>query len=195
MKLLVTVILLSLLAFSCSKSEQPPTEQEPELPDLTKSEPSANEIVSDDGISKIVPVGSWQKAKGLHKKAQLQASNPLRDLYLIAFSEKREKYAGMTLQEHSQSTRTQLIKTLKFPVISGPFQIQIDGQPALQYEIHGMASNNMKIAYYHTDVNSPLYFHEIIAWTTDSRFKENKTQLQNVIKTFKEVEAQAPATP
>ncbi len=67
-----------------------------------------------------------------------------------------------------------------------------DGNRALMTDIRGTASNNMKIVYVHANVETPFYFHEILAWTPDKKYNQNHYELDNVVKSFKEVKA-APA--
>jgi hypothetical protein len=162
-------------ASSTQKTEQAPSEE------------SGKTIVSSDGVSSVSVVGGWQQATGLHKKAQLQLKNPIRDLYFVVFSEKKENYADVSLEEHAKITREHLLETLQSPTMSAPVKLTINGNPAIQHEIRGFAGN-VKIVYLHTDVEGPYYYHEIVAWTLDKSFHQNKYGLQNLINSFKELE-------
>lgn len=149
--------------------------------------PKVEVILATDQSCSVTKQGGWKETSGLHQKAQLQATNPYGDMYLVVFAEKKDKYAGVTLDDYSEVTRGHIIKALSSPAISRPIQVTIDGNPALQYEIQGY-SKNSKIAYIHTAVETPLYFHEIIVWTPADRFQRNHFALESAIKSFKEVQ-------
>ena len=155
--------------------------------------PKVDVILASDQSCSVTKQGGWKEASGLHQKAQLQATNPYGDMYLVVFSEKKDKYAGVTLDDYSEVTRGHVIKTLSSPAISRPIQVTIDGNPALQYEIQGYAKSS-KIAYIHTSLETPMYFHEIIVWTPADRFQRNHFALESAVKSFKEVQP-ASGTP
>jgi hypothetical protein len=180
------------LFLACSNSSVK-TENEPAPEaDTTAAAPQEVTIASSDGVCAFIATGGWQQASGLHKKAQLQASNTYGDMYLVVFSEKKDRYGDLSLEDHSKTTRDHLLKTLTSPTISPPSHLTIDGNPAVQYLIRGYAKN-MKIAYLHTDLESPSYFHEIIAWTPDSRLGKNRYALNLAINSFKETGAKVTA--
>jgi hypothetical protein len=150
-------------------------------------------ITAADGSGTVTAEGGWKQASGLHKKAQLQATNSYGDMYLVVFSEKKDRYSGVTLDDYSEVTRGNVLETLTSPSISRPKQITMDGNQAVQYTIRGYTKGS-KIAYVHTAVESPLYFHEIIVWTPDARFERNRFALENAISSFKEIQPAAAGT-
>jgi hypothetical protein len=183
------ILVLMSFVLACGSKEPEKTQ--------TAMQPAAAEpppvITSSDGTGSITAEGGWKQATGLHKKAQLQATNSYGDMYLVVFTEKKDRYAGVTLDDYSEVTRGHIVELLSSPSVSRPKQITVSGNPALQYEIHGYAKNS-KVAYMHTSVESPMYFHEIIVWTPEDRFQRNHYALENAILSFKEVQPAAAAT-
>ncbi len=185
------VLLIFVIAAGCSKKEEQ-AEVAPAEEAQTAAEnpdPGGKVITSTDGISQITAVGGWESTKGLHKKAQLQASNPFKEMYIVVFTEKKDMYPGLTLDEYAKTTGNNLLKTLAVSKAQPSVQLTLDGNNAIQHEIRGTTSGNSKISYLHTTVESPYYFHEILAWSPQAKFKQNKYALDNVVKSFKEVKA------
>ncbi|HSE39988.1 MAG TPA: hypothetical protein VLH08_04420 [Acidobacteriota bacterium] len=188
----ILVLLIFALVAGCSKKEEQAEEPQAEETEATPTE-TGKVLTSADGISQITVVGGWDKTSGLHKKAQLQASNPFKEMYIVVFTEKKDMYPGLTLQEYSKTTGKNLLKTLAAGSEMPAVQITLDGNNAIQTEIRGTTSGNSKITYIHTNVETPYYFHEILAWSPQAKFHANKYALENVVNSFKEVKA-APTT-
>ncbi len=190
-KLLYVFLILTIYSLiGCSK----PTEQNAEPPEgesgvvaETTPESGGKVITSTDGICQITAVGGWDSVKGLHKKAKLQASNPYKEMFLVVFTEKKDMFPDLTLEEHSKETVNNLMETMTGAYAKPSVQLTLNGNRALMNEVRGTAGNNMKIAYIHANIESPFYFHEVLAWTPDKRFKQNQYALDSVIKSFKEV--------
>jgi hypothetical protein len=151
-----------------------------------ESKPGATTVITaTDNSSQVTVPETWKVDNELHDTAELQASNRAGEEYLIVLSESKEDFQNMTLEKHSETTRTTFLKSLTEPTVSEPTTLTINGLPALQYEIHG-SINNLNVIYLHTTIESPKNFHQLIAWTLRSRFQKNKPELQQVINSFKE---------
>ena len=61
--------------------------------------------------------------------------------------------------------------------------MEINEQPAIQYEIEGSTSG-LRIVYLHTTVESDSAYNQLLAWTLRSKYSENKSLLKDVINTF-----------
>jgi hypothetical protein len=187
------VLLIFVLAVGCSKKEEQVAEETPaeETETASTPDPSGKVITSTDGVSQITVVGGWDSTKGLHKKAQLQASNPFKEMYIVVFTEKKDQYPGLSLTDYAKTTHKNLIKSLASGSAMPGVQLTLDGNNAIQNEIRGITAGNSKITYIHTNVETPMYFHEILAWSPQAKFKQNRYALDSVVKSFKEVKAPA----
>lgn len=148
--------------------------------------PKTKDIVSANGRFRLTVPGGWEVEKDLNDAADLQASYRGSDMYIVVLSESKEDLHDMSLEGHSKLTRDALMKTVQDSTITGPFALTVDGHPAVQYEIRG-AVNHVNVVYLHTTVESPKYFHQILAWTVPSRFDANKPTLEQVTEKFHEM--------
>lgn len=168
------------------KSEPPEGEAgvEPE-----SSAPVGKVMTGTDGLCQVTTQGGWEVTTGLHKKAKLQITNPYKEMFLVVFSEKKDMFPDLKLEDHSKETVKNLLETLRSGYAKPTEETTINGNRALMTDIKGTASNNMKIVYVHANVETPFYFHEILAWTPDKKYNQNHYELDNVVKSFKEVKA------
>lgn len=143
-------------------------------------------IVSSDGEYQIQVPAGWKQITNLHEKADLQAADRLREMYIIVLSESKSDFEEMSLDKHSQITIGNLLGRVTSSETSGPTALVINGNPAVQYVVSGTI-DNLKITYLHTTVETAKSFNQILAWTLRSRFDQNRAELQNVIQSFKEV--------
>ncbi|MCC6271864.1 MAG: hypothetical protein IT572_00230 [Deltaproteobacteria bacterium] len=148
--------------------------------------PKTKDIVSANGKLRITVPAAWQEKKGLNDSADLQAAYTPSEMYVVVLSEPKEDLQDMTLDQHSKLTREALLTGVKDPVVTGPFAVQVDGRPAVQYEIRG-GVDHVKVVYLHVTVDGLKYYHQILAWTVPSRFEANKPTLEGVVQRFKEL--------
>lgn len=148
--------------------------------------PKTKDILSANGKLRITVPSAWQEKKGLNDSADLQAAYTPSEMYVIVLSEPKEDLQEMTLEGHSKITREALLEGVKDPVVTGPFALQVDGRPAIQYEIRG-GVDHIKVVYLHVTVDGQKFYHQILAWTVPSRFEANKPTLEGIIQRFKEL--------
>ncbi len=143
--------------------------------------------MSSDRKSQItLPLG-WQPEESLNALATLQASKRWNELYVIAHSFDKENFADIGLQEYSDLFVELFQENLMNPEVSGPTEVTtINGYPAVQHEVRGTV-NNLNIVYLHTIIETPENFHEVVAWTSPSRFDDYRAELQQVVQSFQEV--------
>lgn len=156
---------------------------------LGSSGPKA--VTSADGRIQVVVPKGWKSQRTLHNNADIQVADLLKEGYLIVLSDSKMDLDNMTFKEHSKLTRETILENLKNGrVSSGPAELEINGRPAVQYEIRGSV-DEIKVIYFHTTVDGKEAFHQILAWTLPSKFKQNQGVLKTVINSFKEIDAGA----
>ena len=89
----------------------------------------------------------------------------------------------MTLQRHHQITRDAMLKKMTNASAIEPVELTINGQAALQDEISG-TQEGTNIVFLHTTVEGDKHFHQILAWTSKSRWDEHKEKLREVTELF-----------
>jgi hypothetical protein len=144
-------------------------------------------VTSSDGAFEMTVPGRWRSRTDLHDEAELQVTSPGEQLCLIVLSEPKADFdASVDVAKHSELTRTRILGTLANGRIrGGPVQMTIGGLKALQYEIEG-TMQAVRLVYLHTTIESPKRFHQVLAWTSRSKFPGEKATLQKVIESFRE---------
>lgn len=144
-------------------------------------------ITSDDGKVQATIPGNWEKKSGLHADALLQAANLREENYVVVIPDnKADLEDGMTIEEHSELTRSTIMANVKdCQQTAGPIILTINGRPAVQYELRGVVSG-IKVVYLHTTADGDDTFYQILAWTMPSSYQKNKPILESVVNSFKE---------
>ena len=143
-------------------------------------------ISSKNGQIQVEVPSSWKTQRDLHDNPDLQVANVWEDNYLIVLSDNKADFDDLTLEEHSDETRQILLESVDNIQISrGPILLEINGQPAVQYEIRG-SIDKTKVVYLHTTIEGQDHFHQLIAWTLPSKFSKNRPAMESVINSFQE---------
>jgi hypothetical protein len=141
------------------------------------------EIASDDGKLKITTSGYWVKRSDLNKKASLQAGYQDKDMYLIVIGDLKSEVGNITLQQHHQGTREQMLHKLKSSSATEPVTVTIDGRPGLQDELSGI-NQGKNVTFLHTTLDERDSFQQILAWTVKSRWEKQNEELREVTNSF-----------
>ncbi|MBW4618390.1 MAG: hypothetical protein KME17_03260 [Cyanosarcina radialis HA8281-LM2] len=161
----------------------------------TQTSPSNNQqnsgsaLTSSDGKTQITLPSGWKQEQDLNEQAGLQAANRAEEMYIIVISENKQDFQNITLEKHSELTRGLFLKNLTNPQVTGPTPVTIDGNRGVQYELKG-GINNINAAYIHTTLETAKNYHQIVAWTLQSRLDQNRSQLQEVIQSLREAGSQ-----
>lgn len=142
------------------------------------------EFVSSDGSARLTVPKDWSELKDLNNAAGLQVGNKSKEQFVIVLSENKADFEDMTLQKHHQLTRDAMMRKMKNASASEPVEVTINGQPALQDEISGTQEGN-NIVFLHTTVEGDEKFHQVLAWTSKSRWDQQKEKLRDVTRTFR----------
>jgi hypothetical protein len=145
---------------------------------------NGKEIVSADGNTRLKVPEDWNEMKELNATAKLQAGNRSKEQFVIILSESKSDFDNLTLQKHHQITRDGMIQKMKNASAGDVTEITVDGQPALQDEISG-TQDGMNIVFLHTTVEGEEAFHQILAWTSKSRWDQQKAELREITESFR----------
>lgn len=146
-------------------------------------EPSV--LKSEDGKFQITVPGTWRKNFPASTDAEIAAGNPLDETYVLVLIESKVDFTEeTTLDTYTDIVRKAMIEKLTEPKSSAPVSVAINGHAARQYQIQG-ATDNVKIAYIVTTVETPEHYNQIVAWTLISRLEQNRGTLQTVTESFR----------
>ena len=90
------------------------------------------------GDVQIKTPANWREID-LHDDADIEIGNELEETYIIVLSEAKEDLYGWNLAKHSRLTLGNFLASIDFPEIVGPKSFEVNGYPAVQFEIHGSA--------------------------------------------------------
>ncbi|MGF1459486.1 MAG: hypothetical protein ACFBSG_10715 [Leptolyngbyaceae cyanobacterium] len=141
------------------------------------------------GIAITLP-GSWSADSQLHNSAELQASDPDKQLYLIVVAEDADKLMRLGLKENAANYREMLRQRMTAYESESATEVAfIDGDFATQYEVRGRVDENTPVVYLHTTVVSEDRYYQIVAWTTPEQYAEYRSELRGIAETFREIES------
>lgn len=149
-------------------------------------------LISKDGGSQITIPANWKEDAELHEKAVLQASDRLNEVYVVVLVDSKADFDNMSVEKYSELTRETIMERISSPQMGTPSSITINGYPAMQCEISG-GVDKIRIAYLHVAAETPKHFYQILTWTLPSRFDKNRSQLEEVIRSFKETDSASPS--
>jgi len=141
----------------------------------------------DAGIQLTLP-SSWSEDLSLHESAELQASDPDRQLYVIVVAEDDESLLRLGLQENAENYRTLLVNRLASS--SGQTKTDtafIGDNFANQYEIRGQVDDSTPVVYLHTTVVTEQRYYQIVAWTTPEQYPAYASELREITQSFEEI--------
>ena len=148
----------------------------------TSSDEFSHTMSSDDGSISIRVPGSWSEMD-LHSDAVIEAGNLFEETYVIVLREPESD--RLDLETFSQFTRESLMASIDEGSATRLGTVTIDGDPALQYEIRGVAEG-LRVAYIHTSIDSSNGFVQILAWTLEERYDDKVSVLQGVTRSLRE---------
>ncbi|TKI58695.1 RDD family protein [Brevibacillus antibioticus] len=149
--------------------------------------PTEEIFYSKDKKFQITASSDWRKDSALHDEAGIEISNRISEKYVVVLSEsKQDLDSSFTLQDYAQVIESNIQEAAENLSIDKPIRTVVDNQVAIQFIAKGDVGG-IKLAYIVTLVETPTHFHQIMAWTKQSRFASLKQELQKVSGSFREV--------
>ncbi len=154
---------------------------------------SSKIIKSTDGQFQVTVPSNWNVIPELHDDASLEVGSKWDDIYLIVLVDKKDELVDTNLENYSQITRGTILSELETDVtsefieISGPVELRVYDNKALQYQINGVIKG-FDIVYLHTSAENVQYYYQIIFFGSPSNFSNGKIEiLQEVIQSIRNV--------
>ena len=187
-----TIIIFSLflvLTYGSSliQSSIDPTSRFPSQNESLQEDTTPKLVKSTDGRYQVTVPHNWMKLSDLNEKASIAVGSTRNELYLIVLVQKKDGLDNINLESYSQSTRRFITSPLESDKTSGPTELLILGNRAIQYEIRGI-SEGLGIVYLHSTAEDSQNFFQIIGYTAISNFSnENKIIFQEVIQSLQNI--------
>ena len=156
------------------QSDSAPTEAPSDLKNL---ETNVQITVPEDWIA----VGD-----SVRGSADIYATNQSRDLYASVLSESSDVLSQFDLENNAEQYRWLIQKKMdsNFKAVDRLGTTTINGMPAVQYEISGNV-DGVPVVYLHTTVKGEDSYYQVVGWTTEDLYPENKDTLQQIVKSFR----------
>ena len=152
--------------------------------DFLPSKPKKVEFF-DQSFSVIMPA-SWSLRSDLNDVADLQMGNSFKEAYTIIISENKMNFDDISMEDHSDITRSMIKQGIKNYHESSPEIIDIEGYRALRYRLSGSV-NGVNIVYWHVTLETENHYHQMLLWSLKSKFPKNEAAFDSVIQSFEEI--------
>lgn len=135
---------------------------------------------------RITVPADWVSAGDqLRGSADIYASYPPREMFASVLSESKEVLGQFDLEDNAEQYRWLIEKELsEYDTSTRTTLDEVNGDPAVQYEIRGRV-DGVPVVYLHTTVQGTDGYYQVVGWTTEERYAENKDDLQQVIQSFR----------
>jgi len=152
--------------------------------DFLPSEPKKVEFL-DQSFSVQMPA-SWSLRGDLNDVADLQMGNPFKEAYTIIISENKMDFDDISLEGHSELTRSMIKQGLKNCQESNQEALDIGGNRAVRYRLTG-SMDGLKIVYWHVTLETENHYHQMLLWSLKSKFSKNEADFDSVIQSFEKI--------
>lgn len=121
------------------------------------------------------------------QSADIQAAYSPRNLHAKVLSESASGLSIFNLEDNAEQYRWLIQQELdRFDRETPTGLTSLDGKRAVQYEIRGVV-DGVPVVYLHTTVQGSDDYYQVVGWTTEESYQENKETLQKVIESFRGV--------
>lgn len=139
----------------------------------------------DQSFSVIKPA-SWSLRNDLNDVADLQMGNAFKEAYTIVITEDIADFDNISLEDHSDITRSMIKQGLNNWQESEPEFLDVGGYRALRYQLSG-TMDGVKVVYWHVTVETDNHYHQMLLWSLKSKFSKNQSDFDSVIHSFEEI--------
>lgn len=137
------------------------------------------------GVRITVPAGWMSVDGGQRGNADIYASDPGQNLYVVVLSESSAALDRFGLTDNARQYRLLIQKELdSFRGEERTGVSAVNGRSAVQYEMRGEV-DGVPIVYLHTTVQGTDDYYQVVGWTTESSYRENEDVLRDVVGSFR----------
>ena len=138
---------------------------------------------TDTGVKITVP-SQWKAGTLQRGDADIYATYPGQELHVSVLSEDKAVLNQFDLEDNAKQYRWLIEQKLSDYEGSTRTGVdQVNGDPAVQYEIRGQV-DGVPVVYLHTTVQGVNNYYQVVGWTRRDRYAENKETLQETIASF-----------
>jgi hypothetical protein len=143
-------------------------------------------FLSADGQYQLVLTKDWESADFHLDTVQIGAVNKHADEYVEVIAEDQQNYVD-SLDQYAEAKRDTMAMSLDNPRMTAAQRLTINGFDAMRFELHGQLPNsNVSIGYVLTVIKTKTHYIQVVGWTQDSHFSDNRVQLEGLAGEFSE---------
>jgi hypothetical protein len=137
------------------------------------------------GYAQVSLPPRWRPTARLNDQAMLQATDPILSRHVIVLSEPRDDFEpSLKLEEHAAMTLETLAASVQVIQVRGPDRRDVDGVPAIQYELEAY-HDRARLKYLHTTIAGNRAFHQVLGWAPRSKY--NRAAFEQLLDGFEEL--------
>jgi hypothetical protein len=157
-----------------------------------KKQAEPRSFTTSDGLATVTGAPQWRELAIGSADASLGIGNQVLEQYLVVVSEPRSDFPeGYTLAQFAEIASEQAFATLADAEVTDFAEVSVGGMKGLRREAKGSA-DGLGIFYLNTYLESPTYFHQVMAWTLVENEERYRAVLETAADTFREVGLQLP---
>lgn len=145
-----------------------------------------------DGVATVRGAPRWRELAIGSADSSLGIGNPYLEQYLVVITEAKADFPeGYTLAEFAPLAAEQAASNVIDLQATEFEEVTVGGLKGLRREVTGKA-DGLGIFYLNTYLESPGYFHQVMAWTLRENEERYRPVLKEAADSFREVGAAAP---
>lgn len=183
---LLPILLSVMLGLGSCRSKPTVVEVTAPIPNPTPA--IAGEVlVGNQGIAQLNRPQGWTDQLMEGDTLNLKMSNESGDAHLTLQTRAKKDLPRFSLEKFAKVGRESGLQTMANLKITGPMEVtSVNGYPAIQYQFRGKVEGTDAVLL-HTAIESPNYFHQILAGSSGFGFERHQQTLQKIIQTSQEV--------
>jgi hypothetical protein len=142
-------------------------------------------LTSKDGRVQIQVPGGYAQKTPPKPVIKIEAVDEPAGATILVISESQRQFAS--LAEYAERVRDQMTSRLKDPQSDAGEKLQSGGNPAIRYEITGISSNGMRMAFLVTIVQTETNFNQVIGSCLRGTLADHRAEFEKAAETVKEL--------
>lgn len=138
---------------------------------------------SKDGRFEVTVPLAWHLQPGMSLEANIEAEGP--EGFIVVITQPKAEVADSNLPRYAASRAEVIAKKVDQGKVGAPLETTVTGHRAIQIDVSGV-TKGQPVMYVLTVVETASHLHQVLAWTTRSKFPKSQATLAAITATFGE---------
>ena len=147
------------------------------------AESSGKALKSKDGRFEVTVPPAWHPQPGISPEANIEAEGP--EGFVVVITQAKAELADSNLSRYAASRAEVIAKKVEHGKAGPQLETTVAGHRAIQIELSG-ATKGYEVMYVLTVVETASHLHQVLAWTTKTKFPKSQAPLAAITATFGE---------